>query len=143
VEPEPRLGRSLAIALKSLQGHLDAGLNDVGSSFPVYLVLRHVAEYPGVSQRALAQRLGIEGPTLTHHLDRLAADGLVERVRNTDDRRVWSTMLTGKGEARLRAAVAVADDIDTQFRSLFSPAELQTFMTCLQRITDTYGRHRP
>ncbi len=141
-EQDPRLGRRMGMALKSLQGHLDLSLADAGVSFHVYLVLRHIDTYPGLSQRALADRLGIEGPTLTHHFDRLAADGLIERTRSHEDRRVWSATLTDEGRATLARAVKVADRIDAQFRSLFSPEEMQTLEACLERITDTYGRHR-
>jgi MarR family transcriptional regulator, transcriptional regulator for hemolysin len=139
VEESPRIGRRLAIALKRLQTSLDGQLAAVGCSFTTYLVLRFIDQAPGESQRALAERLNIEGPTLTHHLDRLSADGLVERVRSTEDRRVWSAVLTPEGQSLLGAAVAVADNNDRHLRSLFSPQELNTLETCLQRLTDAYG----
>lgn len=142
VEFEERIGRLMATALKALRGELDERLAAVGVPFHAYLVLRHVAAYPDVSQRCLAYRLGIEGSTLTHHFDRLAADGLIERVRSRTDRRVWSAVLTPLGKERLAAADAVAATADDQLRSLFSPAELETLTAGLQRITDVYGRQR-
>jgi DNA-binding MarR family transcriptional regulator len=140
VDPGPRLARRLAIALKSLQASLGERLAEVNCSFVTYLVLRHIDAYPGRSQRELAGRLNIEGATLTHHLDRLAADGLIERVRSTEDRRVWSAVLTPEGRSLLAAATTVADESDRRLRSIFSPGELETLDACLQRITDTYRR---
>lgn len=137
---EERLGKQLAWASKAAQANFDLALSGIGSSFHTYLVLRHVEGYPGVSQRELARRLGIEGPTLTHHLDRLTADGLVERVRGRDDRRTSSAVLTAKGRAHLRKAVSFADELDAEFRALFSNSELRTLRECLQRIIDHYGR---
>jgi MarR family transcriptional regulator, transcriptional regulator for hemolysin len=137
---DERLGRQLAWASKAAQANFDMALTRIGSSFHTFLVLRHVEQYPGVSQRELARRLGIEGPTLTHHLDRLTSDGLVERIRSRDDRRTSCTVLTAKGRAHLRKAVSVADRLDAGFRALFTNSELHTLQECLQRIIDHYGR---
>lgn len=142
MESQERLGRLMAVALKGLRAELDERLSEVGVPFHAYLVLRHVAAYPDASQRCLAHRLGIEGSTLTHHFDRLAADGLIERVRSSTDRRVWSAVLTPLGKERLAAADEVAATADDHLRSHFSEAELGTLTDALQRITDIYGRPR-
>jgi MarR family transcriptional regulator for hemolysin len=133
---EERLGKQLAWASKAALGSFDQALSGIGSSFHTFLVLRHVDGYPGASQRELARRLGIEGPTLTHHLDRLVAEGLVKRVRGRDDRRTSSTVLTPKGQAHLRKVDRFADTLDAEFCSLFSEPELQAFRDCLQRIIE-------
>jgi MarR family transcriptional regulator for hemolysin len=137
---EERLGKQLAHAAKAAQSGFDQALTEIGSSFHTFLVLRHVEQYPGVSQRQLARHLGIEGPTLSHHLDRLCAEGLVERVRGHDDRRTSSTVLTTRGRAHLSRVVRFADRLDAEFRELFSATELQVLQECLQRVIDRYGR---
>ena len=139
VTTDERLGKQLGMAAKAVQTHFDRALGAVGSSFHTSLVLRHIQLYPGVSQRVLAERLGIESPTLTHHLDRLVADGLVERVR-VRDRRVFSAVLTAAGRAHLRRADKIGAKLDSDLRSMFSAAELSTLQSCLTRITDQYGR---
>jgi MarR family transcriptional regulator for hemolysin len=133
----------LAKATKAAQASFDESLAGIGSSFSTYIVLRHIESYPGVSQRELAARLGIEGPTLTHHLDRLGAAGLVERVRGRDDRRTSSAVLTAKGRAHLRKAMKHAGERDIRFRSLFDLKELEVLEKCLRRIIDHYGRTEP
>jgi MarR family transcriptional regulator for hemolysin len=130
------------MALKAVRAHLDAHLSTGGSSFHNYLVLRHIDAHPGLSQRALARQVGIEGPTLSHHLDRLVAEGLVERVRSREDRRVWSAVLTPAGQDQLEVTAKAADAVDLELRSLFDEGEWQTLSRCLDRITNTYGRHR-
>lgn len=137
---EAPLGRLLAVAHKRVHSHIDQALAGVDLSLATYLVLRHVEMHPGMTQRELAHRLGIEGPTLTHHLDRLADEGLVERVRGVFDRRTSSTVLTAAGESHVRRAAKVADRVNTELRSLFSPGELETFEACLQRLADHYTR---
>src|SRR2546422_6939069 len=103
---EERLGRLLVLTAKLARENFDAALGEVGSSLNTYIVLKQAAASPGVSQRQLARSLCIEGPTLTHHLDRLAAEGLIRRIRQVEDRRVWSVKLTIKGKEHLNRVEA-------------------------------------
>ena len=59
------------------------------------------------TQRELAAAVGIEGATLTHHLDAMQRAGLVTRERLAENRRVQRVELTDAGEAaflRMREA---------------------------------------
>jgi MarR family transcriptional regulator, transcriptional regulator for hemolysin len=131
---EERLGRLVGITGKVVREHFDRSLVAVGSTLNTYIVLNIVSNCPSVSQRHLAQALGIEGPTLTHHLDRLAGDGLIERVRNPADRRVSNVVLTPSGRAHLDEVEAYAEQQDKEFRSLFTPDEAAMLAELLNRI---------
>ena len=133
---EERLGRLLAMAGKVAREQFDRRLATVGSSLNTYIVLRMASQHPGVSQRHLAAALHIEGPTLTHHLDRLESDGFIARVRSPEDRRVSYVELTAAGEAHLDRVEAFAEIQDKEFRSLFSAEEAETLTTLLIRIRD-------
>jgi len=135
---EDRLGRLVSMTGKVVREHFDRSLGVVGSSLNTYVVLRTVAYSPEVSQRQLAAELGIEGPTLTHHLDRLASDGLIERVRNQADRRVSYVELTPAGRAHLDRVEAHVEIHDKEFRSLFSDDEAAALAQLLTRIRDRY-----
>jgi MarR family transcriptional regulator for hemolysin len=134
------LGKVLAIASKLAREHFDRRLRTVGASFPTYMVLNHADAYPGLSQRGLADRLGIEGPTLVRHIDRLVSEGLVQRVRDPQDRRVSRVELTAEGKEAALRYTAVANESDTEFRSLFTPQELATLYELLYRIQDHYAK---
>jgi MarR family transcriptional regulator for hemolysin len=137
---EERLGRLLALTAKVVRERFDQQLGEVGSSLNTFLILKHAAMYHGVSQRELAERLSIEGPTLTHHLDRLAADGLACRVRDPQDRRVSRVELTAGGKAHLDRVEASMTKADTDLRRLFTAKELDTLSALLNRIRDHYTR---
>jgi MarR family transcriptional regulator for hemolysin len=137
---EERLGKTLGIAAKLCREHFDQGLREAGSSFHSYMVLRHAESYPDLNQRQLAERLGIEGPTLVRHIDRLVAEGLVQRVRDGDDRRVSRVELTAAGKDHLDRISEHADVMDSEFRGLFSPVELDTMYLLLHRIIDRYTK---
>ena len=49
-------------------------------------------------QRDVADAIGIEGATLTHHLNRMENDGYVRRERAAGDRRSQLVTLTPDGE---------------------------------------------
>ncbi len=123
---------------KVVREHFDRSLATVGSSLNTYVVLRTVTYCPGVSQRQLAATLGIEGPTLTHHLDRLASDGLIERVRNQADRRVSYVELTPAGRAHLDRVEAHAEIQNKEFRSMFTEDEAAALTELLTRIRDRF-----
>ena len=86
MEDGERFGRTLALAHKAMQECIDERMAEHGASLATWLVLHHAVEEPDLSQSHLAARLVIEAPTLVRHLDRLEADGLLERRRDARDR---------------------------------------------------------
>ena len=135
---EERLGRLLGITGKVVREHFDQDLATIGSSLNTYIILRTVQSNPGVSQRQLAAYLSIVGPTLTHHLDRLEADGLLVRVRDSADRRAQNVELTGAGTAHLERVESHAAEADRALRSLFTASEVATLVELLNRIRSHY-----
>jgi len=61
-----------------------------------------VRSRPGLSLRELAAEEGISAPSLSAHVDRLEAAGLLRRVRSTDDRRRVGLELTRDGQSLLK-----------------------------------------
>jgi DNA-binding MarR family transcriptional regulator len=57
---------------------------------------------PGLSLRELAAEEGISAPALSGHVDRLEKANLIERARDTDDRRRVGLSLTDDGERLLK-----------------------------------------
>ena len=131
IEP---IGLRLARTAKVVGRAFDDALAEVGGSLPVWLVLVSLkARVPG-AQRELAEALGIEGPTLTHHLSRMEAAGLVSRHRDPDNRRVQRVELTAAGEAefeRLRHRVV---DFDERLRAGLTVADVAALGALLDRL---------
>ena len=93
--------RTLLPALSDLPGHLVwrararvvAALEDVlpdAVDIHAYAVLLALAGGASRSQRALADMVAVSGTTMMRVAASLAAEGLVERVRNPDDRRSYA-----------------------------------------------------
>ena len=65
-------------------------------------ILWLVAKSPGVSPTTLAADEGISPPSLSAHVDRLERLGLLERIRDRNDRRRVGLELTPAGTTLLR-----------------------------------------
>jgi MarR family transcriptional regulator for hemolysin len=88
-----------------------------------------------VVQRVLAASLGIEGPTLTRHLDRLDELGLIRRNRDGADRRYALVELTPEGRMLCHELDAIARAANHQLLSGFSDDETAQLTSMLQRLT--------
>ncbi|HTI02794.1 MAG TPA: MarR family transcriptional regulator [Acidisoma sp.] len=75
-----------------------------GMSKAQWVLLLKLARHPGLSQKDLAQMMEVEPITVGRLVDRLASHGLVERVPDEQDRRVWRLHL-------LPAAEPVLDEL--------------------------------
>jgi MarR family transcriptional regulator for hemolysin len=106
------IGLEVTRTSKVLGRAFDEALASVGGTLPTWLVLVSLKAQRHARQRDLAEAVGIEGPTLTHHLNRMEDAGLVTRTRDPRNRRVHQVALTDAGEAafeRMRQTVAAFD----------------------------------
>ena len=131
---EEPIGLSVARNAKSLSRAFDAALAERGGSLPTWLVLASLAGGLHGSQRSIAAAVGIEGPTLTHHLGRMESDGLVVRTRDPENRRTHQVELTDAGRAQFAALLEVVQGFDRQLRKGFTADELGTLRELLGRL---------
>ncbi len=111
-------------------------LQAVGGSLVTWLILQTLGEQEGELQRQLADRLCIEGPTMTRHLDRLEADGLVERRPDAADRRGTRIHPTPKGLQRLHAMRDVMVRSEQDLLAGLSEPEMDEFESLLTRVRE-------
>ena len=83
-----------------------------------------------------AAAVGIEGPTLTHHLDGLDKAGLIERARDPNDRRAVRVELTDAGDKLFKRLAKAAIGFDQRLRAGLSEDELDEFRRVLARLRD-------
>lgn len=88
----------------------------------------------GITQKELAERLGVEGPTLVRLLDRLAADGWLERRDCPSDRRSKRVYLLERAHETLKQIESIAASLRKELLEGISEAELNQCMDVLERI---------
>ena len=91
---------------------------------------------PGISQSALAHRVGIERSTLGEFVDRFDEHGLVDRRPSPDDRRSHALHLTPKGEEDVEALLPEVERHEEAVLAPLSPTERRTLVELLARIAD-------
>jgi DNA-binding MarR family transcriptional regulator len=137
------LGRQLYRTFRAMRDRLDEDMRAAGASMSQWLVLKTVGDEPELSQRQLADRVLSTGSTLTHHLDRMEADGFITRSRDATDRRVVRVALTPAGKQRrdeLDAVVAARDDVVAALLTAGEAATLKSLLADLeQRLLDHEG----
>jgi MarR family transcriptional regulator for hemolysin len=112
----------------------DTVLAGAGGSLPAWLILVSLKAQTHGAQSEIAAAIGIEGATLTHHLNRMEAAGLVVRRRDPANRRVHQVELTGAGEELFFALVERVRAFDDQLRAGFSERDLTRLGHLLDRM---------
>ena len=114
-------------------------LDELGVTYPQYLVLMLLWEEDGQTVGQLGSRLALDSGTLSPLLKRLTAAGLVTRHRRADDERSVSVRLTDAGRALQAPACAISGHmIDALALSTDEFAELKgQLRTITDRVSDT------
>jgi MarR family transcriptional regulator for hemolysin len=142
--PEEPIGLFVARSARTLSRAFDAALAEAGGSLATWAVLISLAGgNHHRSQRSIAAAVGIEGPTLTHHLGRMETAGLVRRTRDPQDRRAQAVALTPEGRAVFTRMLEVVRDFDRRLRTGLSDAEVATLQSLLTRLVANVGEPTP
>jgi DNA-binding MarR family transcriptional regulator len=96
--------------------------------------LRVLWQEDGLSQVELAQRMMVEKASLTAVLKAMASEGLITRVRNTDDRRKVNIYLTAAGRRLKSKIMPLIGRINKRATRRLSAAEVQQLHRLLARV---------
>lgn len=92
-----------------------------------------------LTQKALAQQLGLEDASVVPLVDRLVKQQLLARLQTPEDRRKRLLVLTTQGEQAFTQVKAQADDLRSQLLADIDPAALAVTETVLQQLLDRLG----
>jgi MarR family transcriptional regulator for hemolysin len=127
-------GRHVVFTGKAVQEAFAAALADAGGSLATWVVLSALSDVGIVSQAVLASHVHLEGATITHHVDRLEAAGLVQRQLDPTDRRVRRLELTSAGEELHARLLAAAREFERRLTTGLSERDLAALHRILARI---------
>ncbi|GAB6006027.1 MarR family transcriptional regulator [Geobacillus vulcani] len=86
-------------------------LEEIGITYPQYLVLLVLWEQGETTMKELGKRLYLDSGTLTPMLKRMEENGLVQRLRSPEDERVVRIVLTEQGEKIKQKAQCIPEEI--------------------------------
>jgi MarR family transcriptional regulator for hemolysin len=133
------LGLHLTRVSRTISRAFDDALAEAGGSLPVWLVLISLKSGQLASQRELADAVGVQGATLSHHLNAMESAGLVTRRRDPSNRRLHLVELTPKGDALFFRLREVASAFDQRLRAGLTELDVDRFESVLDRLRQNVG----
>jgi DNA-binding MarR family transcriptional regulator len=128
------IGYRIRATHRALQRYLQTKIAPFGVTLGMWYFLRVLWEEDGLTQRELSQRVGTMEPTTLTALQAMERSGLVERVRNSEDRRKVNIYLTRKGRGLKRVLLPLVRDIVNRALTGFSAREITTMLDLLKQI---------
>lgn len=115
---------------------IDKALKPIGITRAQRWVLIYLARFPdrGISQKELADSMGIGQVAIGERLTYLEAMGCVERRADTRDRRQKVIALTPHGQAMLDQSWHLSDTVNHAIFDGVTPAEIEIVRDVLTRL---------
>ncbi|WP_018178824.1 MarR family winged helix-turn-helix transcriptional regulator [Jongsikchunia kroppenstedtii] len=100
----------------------------IGSNLREHWILTVLDEHEPLtlSQQDVCNALDIDRSEMVRIIDRLEADGRVERVRSAEDRRRYALRITDVGRAQLAATLQEFAEVNAQTFARLTPDELRS-----------------
>ncbi|MET4701774.1 MarR family transcriptional regulator for hemolysin [Constrictibacter sp. MBR-5] len=137
---QERFGLHLGLVARLWRAEIDRRLAAFGLNESRWLTLLHLSRLAGAAtQRELAEAVGVRGPTLVRTLDRLEAEGLIERRTEATDRRTKSVHLRPQAAPVLRRIEATVAAVRAEILSDISHAEVATCLKVFEKIAGKLG----
>lgn len=132
---EERLSKALHDSARTWRLALDKRLKHLGIGQSGWMTIAMVAKAAEpLSQRALADLVGVEGPSMVSMLDRLEREGLVTRAPSPTDRRVKLVHLTEAGTTLYQQVREQAGAVRLALLGDIDPARLKAATELLELL---------
>lgn len=129
-----RLSFELHSTARLLRRNFDRRAREHGLTRARWQVLWLLDREQGLKQAELAERLDVAPISLGRQLDNLEQEGLVERRRDTGDRRCFRIYLTDAAHPALRVLKALAEETRAEALAGLSQTEIVQLHDLLRRI---------
>ncbi|MBM5584946.1 MarR family winged helix-turn-helix transcriptional regulator [Burkholderia pseudomallei] len=130
------VGFRIAKARNVVVAEMDAALKELGITSQHMGILLSLKQGLATTPFELSKLLGIDTGLMTRMLDKLETNGLLERSRDADDRRVVNLHLTAKGlETAVQIPEVAPQVLNARLRK-FSKAEFAELNRLLLKFTE-------
>jgi len=133
-QPEQSIGFLISDVARLLRRNFDRRAQRIGLSRAQWQVLAWLKRNQGISQTQLADLLELSPMTLVRLIDRLEANGLVERRPHPRDRRVYQLYLAGHAQPNLDRLWSMGAETRAEALSGIAPEIEAQLISALVRI---------
>ncbi|MGI0101424.1 MAG: MarR family winged helix-turn-helix transcriptional regulator [Nitrosotalea sp.] len=121
---------------KAFQKALDFELRkNVGVTLSQWRVVASLVQRPGLTQKEIADKVGVEGATLVPMIDKMEKEGLLKRKQDSKDRRLNRIYLTKKADSLWNSMIECAIYIRKVSAKDISEDKLETTLETLRKIS--------
>jgi MarR family transcriptional regulator for hemolysin len=130
-----RFTRRVIFLARRWRNRINEGMRQAGQSHARWITLTWVSILDGkANHRELAERVGVELPTLIRLLNRLEEEGLVARAAHESQARAKSVTLTPAGRQVLTEMGRITEEVRAEFLDGVDPEKLATAMDLLDGV---------
>ncbi len=139
---ENSIGFVVYAASKTFQKAFDLELrNKIGITITQSKVIFALYLHSGLTQRELADKIGIESPTLVPIIDKMEEDGYVERKLDSQDRRIKRVYTTSKTDSLWDSIMESAAQIKKVSTKEVSEQEIKLALGIIKKITENLSTY--
>ncbi len=124
----------LARVMRKVQRYYESRLARFGITPVQFYVFSVLWENDGMKFKDLAERMNLDGSTLTGILDRMERGGYVKREDDPEDRRSLLVYLTEQARANGPALAGLAETLDQEIQGQFTGADYTVFLKVLDHL---------
>lgn len=126
----------LARASALVSGQFHERLRPHGLDVAEWRILATLSDGDDVQVGELAARVLFQQPTLTKMIDRMEAEGLVERRRSDSDRRKVRVYITTAGRRKVRGVLSAAKAHEAEVLDGYTVEESEALKTVLRTLIE-------
>ena len=134
-ETKRDIGIRLSVLARLLRSNFDREVAELNVTRSQWAMIAVVARIPGATQRLIAEKLEMSEASAGRLIDRLCADGLLERRERDDDRRARAIYLTEAAQPLLAKLADFARVNEKRLFRGFSSEELDRLEDYLDRLS--------
>ncbi len=128
------IGLKLHVLARQMRNRFDRTVANLGVTRSQWSMIVVVARNPGATQRFIAEMLEMSEASAGRLIDRLCAEGLLQRQERFDDRRARAVYVTEKAEPLLAKLGELARDGEDSIFKGFTVGELEHLKDYLDRV---------
>ncbi len=133
---ENSMGFVVNTTAKAFQRSFDIELRkNAGVSLSQWRVVGALVLQPGLTQKEIADKVGVEGATLVPILDKMEKEGLLKRKLDSSDRRINRIYLTTKADSLWESMIECALRIRKSSIKNISESDIQITLETLRKIS--------
>lgn len=137
----PRLGYLLKHAQLLFREMTTAAFAPLGIRPTEWAALNCLDEQHGLSQKEIAELLGVDRTTMVAIVDELQGKGLVARQPHAVDRRKNTVTLTSKGRTTMHRGALLVDGCERQFLAAVDQPDVDQLKRTLQTVIISHREH--